>query len=204
MRMVRGTAVLLALGCLTGLSVQGLAGAPAVPALPSETAAVERFLADLEKTPVAYQARRRLEASSAKLNESAWMEAVTGYDPAVGFSYSIVAQGGSERIGRRVLKAVPEAEQENSTSAEWRKGNLSLENYAFDFRGLAGDGMLKLQLVPRSAIRAWSRFGAGDGEIGRSRSHRRTVIEIAVVLGSLGKSLPELFTNRRIDDACRR
>lgn len=98
---------------------------------------------------MAYQARRRLEASSAKLNESAWMEAVTGYDPAVGFSYSIVAQGGSERIGRRVLKAVLEAEQENSTSAEWRKGNLSLENYAFDFGGHAGDGMLKLQLVPR-------------------------------------------------------
>jgi hypothetical protein len=149
--MTRGTAVLLAFGSLTGLFGQGLAGAPApaVPASPSEYVAVERFLADIEKPPVAYQARRRLEASSAKLKESAWMEAVTQYDPAAGLTYSIVAQGGSERIRRRVLDAVLEAEQENATRAEWRKANLSRANYAFDFGGHAGDGMLKMQLTPR-------------------------------------------------------
>jgi hypothetical protein len=149
--MIRRTAVLLALGCLIGLSVQGLAGAaaPAVPASSSEHVAVERFLAGIEKPPVAYRARRRLEASSAKLKESAWMEADTEYDPLKGFTYSIVAQGGSERIGRRVLEAVLEAERENSTRAEWRKGKLSRANYAFDFGGYAGDGMLKMQLTPR-------------------------------------------------------
>lgn len=77
------------------------------------------------------------------------MEAVTHYDPAVGLTYSIVAHGGSERIRRRVLEAVLEKEQENSTRAEWRKGNLSRANYAFDFGGHAGDGMLKMQLTPR-------------------------------------------------------
>ena len=149
--MIRGTAFLIAFGCLIGLSVQGLAGAPApaVPASESEYGAVERFLADLEKPPVAYQARRRLEASSAKLKESAWLEAVTEYDPAVGFTYSIVAEGGSERIRRRVLNAVLETERENSTVAEWRKANLSRANYAFDFGGHAGNGMLKMQLTPR-------------------------------------------------------
>lgn len=149
--MTRRTAVLLAFGSLTGLFGQGLAGAPApaVPASPSEYVAVERFLAGIEKPPVTYQARRRLEASSAKLKESAWMEAVTEYDPATGLTYSIVAQGGSERIRRRVLDAVLEAEQENTTRAEWRKGNLSRANYAFDFGGHAGDGMLKMQLTPR-------------------------------------------------------
>jgi hypothetical protein len=149
--MTRSTAVFLAFGCLVGLSAQGLKGAPApaVPASPSEDGAVERFLADIEKPPVAYQARRRLEASTPKLKESAWMEAVTDYDPAVGLTYSIVAQGGSERIRRRVLKAVLEAEQENFTGSEWRKGNLSHANYTFDFSGHAGDGMLKMQLTPR-------------------------------------------------------
>ena len=149
--MIRGTAVLIAFGCLIGLSVQGLAGAPApaVPASASEYGAVERFLADLEKPPVAYQARRRLDASSAKLKESAWLEAVTEYDPAVGLTYSIVAEGGSERIRRRVLNAVLETERENSTVTEWRKANLSRANYAFDFGGHAGNGMLKMQLTPR-------------------------------------------------------
>lgn len=149
--MTRGTALLIALASLVGLSAPGLVGAPApaVPPSPSESTAVERFLADIEKPPLAYQARRRLEASSAKLKESAWLEAVTQYDPAVGLAYSIVAQGGSERIRRRVLEGVLEAERENSTSVEWRKGNLSHENYAFDFGGHAGDGMLKMQLTPR-------------------------------------------------------
>jgi hypothetical protein len=149
--MLRGTAVLVACGSLIGLSIQGLAGAPAsaVPASPSEYVAVERFLAEIERPPVAYQARRRLEASSAKLKESAWLEALTAFDPAGGFTYSIVAQGGSERIQRRVLKAVLEAETENSTRAEWSKGNLSRTNYEFNFGGHAGDGMLKMQLTPR-------------------------------------------------------
>ena len=149
--MTRGTAVLLAFGSLMGLFGQGLAGAPApaVPASPSEYVAVERFLAGIEKPPVAYQARRRLEASSAKLKESAWMEAITEYDPATGLTYSIVAQGGSERIRRRVLDAVLEAEQETSTRAERHKSTLSRANYTFDFNGHAGDGMLKMQLTPR-------------------------------------------------------
>jgi hypothetical protein len=149
--MVRGSAVVFAFGCLAALSVQSLAGAPepAVPASPSEYAVVERFLADIEKPPVAYHARRRLEASSAKLNESAWMEAVTEYEPATGLTYSIVGQGGSERIQRRVLKAVLEAERESSMRGEWRKSNLSRENYEFNFGGHAGDGMLRMQLMPR-------------------------------------------------------
>src|SRR5262245_14266719 len=87
---------------LVPLFESGLAGAPApAPASAAEYVAVERFLADIEKPPVAYQARRRLEASSAKLNESAWMEAVTAYSPDAGFSYQIAAQGGSERIRKR-------------------------------------------------------------------------------------------------------
>jgi hypothetical protein len=149
--MLRRTAVVVVLGCLTGLFVESLAGAPApaVPASPSEYVAVERFLAQIEKPPVAYQARRRLEASSAKLKESAWMDAVTQYQPATGFTYSIVAHGGSERIRRRVLEAVLEAEQENAARAEWRKANLSRANYEFNFGGHTGDGMLKMQLTPR-------------------------------------------------------
>ena len=68
------------------------------------------------------------------------MEAITEFDPLAGFTYTIVAQGGSERIQRRVLKAVLEAERENTTDAEWRKANLSRANYEFDFGGHAATG----------------------------------------------------------------
>jgi hypothetical protein len=149
--MIRGTALLLAVGCLSALAAERLVGAPAPPvaASPTEAAALERFLADIEKPPVAYEARRRLEAASAKLNESAWLEATTRFDPAAGFTYSIVAEGGSERIRRRVLKAVLETERKSSTGDQLRRGMLSHENYAFDFGGHAADGMLKIQLTPR-------------------------------------------------------
>lgn len=146
--MLRRTAVFLVFASLGALSVDTLARASAVPT-GSEHVAVERFLAEVERPPVAYRAKRRLEASSAKLKESAWMDAVTQYDPLAGFTYSVVAQGGSERIRRRVLDKVLEAEQENSTRAEWRKGNLSRANYEFNFGGHAGDGMLKMELTPR-------------------------------------------------------
>jgi hypothetical protein len=148
--MRRSVSVLLALGCVA-FTVQGMAGASAsaVGTSPSEDDAVERFLAEIEKPPVAYQAHRRLEASSSKLRESAWMEATTDYDPAGGFRYSIVAQGGSERIQRRVLQSVLDAEKESVERGEWRHANLSRANYEFNFGGRTIDGMLKMHLNPR-------------------------------------------------------
>src|SRR5215212_5413766 len=115
--MRRSSAFIVALlGILPILTAPRLAGAPApAPASAAEYVAVERFLSDIEKPPVAYQARRRMEASSSKLNESAWMEATTTYSPERGFQYQIVASGGSERIQNRVLRKVLETERENSS-----------------------------------------------------------------------------------------
>jgi hypothetical protein len=138
----------LAVTLLAGLWVQGLSGA-AANASRFEAVVLERFIDDIERAPVAYQAVRRLEASSAKLNESAWMEAFTEYDPATGFRYRIMGQGGSNRIRNRVLKSVLEAERENSTQYEWRKGALNRDNYSFNFDSRTDDGMIKLQLNPR-------------------------------------------------------
>jgi hypothetical protein len=147
---MRGTQAIL-LAAVMGFGAHALEGrrASAAPASAGEYVAVERFLNTTERPPVAYHARRRLEASSSKLNESAWMEVVTAYEPASGFRYSIVAQGGSERIQRRVLKSVLQAESENSASGQWHRTNLSRANYEFDFGGRTSDGMLRMQLNPR-------------------------------------------------------
>jgi len=155
------SAIFVSLTALLAIGAAGLSGAPApaTPASPTEHFAVERFLSEIEKPPVAYSARRRLEAASTKLNESAWMEAITDFDPEAGFHYSIVAKGGSERIFNRVLKKVLESERETSLLAEWRKGNLSRTNYVFDFGGNTGSGMLRMQLTPR---RRDSRLVAGS------------------------------------------
>ena len=149
--MTRVSAIYGVFTFLIGLSAQGLAGAPgpARPAPASDREAVVRFLSEIEKPPVAYHARRRLEASSPRLKESAWLEATTEYDPVAGFRYAIVAQGGSERIARRVLKRVLDAEKENSVAGEWHKGNLSHANDTFDLGGHDSTDMLRLRLTPR-------------------------------------------------------
>jgi hypothetical protein len=178
---MRRLPVLVSLACLIAFSAQALSGAPAAPApaSPAEQGAVERFLAQLERPPVAYRAWRRLEASSARLNESAWMEAVTQFDPSGGFRYSIVGHGGSRRIVNRVLTKVLESERENCGLEEWRKGSLSHANYTFDFGGYAGRDMLRMQLTPR---RRDSRLVAGSALL------KATSGDLVRVEGRLSKS----------------
>ena len=140
------TSLLLATCYLATFPAQRLIGA-AAEASRAEAGAVERFINDIEKDPIPYQAVRRLEASSAKLNESAWMEAFTEYRREGGFSYRVLSQGGSERILNRALKGVLDAEKENI--AQWRKGALTRENYDIIFESRTPDGLIKVQLNPR-------------------------------------------------------
>jgi hypothetical protein len=175
---MRRIAPVVLFGCLIVLSVKAVSSAPA-PASPAEHNAIERFLSQLGRPPVPYQAWRRLEASSLKLGESAWMEALTEFDAAEGFRYSILRQGGSERIVNRVLKKVLEREKEGSDLEEWRKGSLSHANYMFDFGGQAGSGMLKMRLTPR---RRDSRLVAGSALLTASSG------DLVRVEGRLSKS----------------
>jgi hypothetical protein len=133
------TFFLLVLGCLAAVPAERLSGASAD--------AVQRFIDDIEKEPVPYQAIRRLEASSAKLDESAWMEAFTQYTREGGFSYRVLSEGGSERIRNRALKGVLDGEREST--AQWRKSALTRENYDFNFDSRTAEGLIKVQLNPR-------------------------------------------------------
>jgi hypothetical protein len=140
------TSFVLTLGCLVALPVERLMGA-AAEASRAEAGAVERFINDIEKDPIPYQAVRRLEASSSKLNESAWMEAFTEYTRDGGFTYRVLSQGGSERILNRALKGVLESERENTP--QWRKAALTRENYDMMFDSRTPEGLIKVQLNPR-------------------------------------------------------
>ena len=206
--MNRGIAVLLALSCLTGLSVQGLAGAagPAVPTSPSENVAVEKFLSQVEKPPVAYQ-RAAAPRSVQRKAEGIGV---------AGSCYAIQPDRGPDVFDRRARRVRADSPPRARTRCSKRsrrirrtpngvKGNLSRANYAFDFGGHAGDGMLKMQLTPR---RRDSRLVLGsalaDREIGKPRSCGRPPVEVAVILGALGGRVAHVFANRRRDDAGRR
>ena len=140
------TSLLLAIGCLVAMPAERLAGAAAEEAR-ADAGTVQRFINDIEKEPIPYQAVRRLEASSSKLNESAWLEAFTQYTREGGFSYRVLSKGGSERILNRALMGVLESEKENT--AQWRKGALTSDNYDIIFDSRTADGLIKVQLNPR-------------------------------------------------------
>jgi hypothetical protein len=112
--------------------------------------AVQQFLArDDGQHP--YRATRRLEAENG--DRRAWLEATTEYSPAVGFRYTITAEGGSEQIRGRVLRAMLAGEQEVIARGETAQSALALANYTFLSNGVDADGLANILLSPRRRTR---------------------------------------------------
>jgi hypothetical protein len=110
---------------------------------------LERFLeASAERRPVSYRAVRRLEASSAKLKASGWVEALTEFEPASGLYVRVLAEGGSGRI-RGALKGFLDAERKATQPGTSRKTALTAENYAFQLRAQDANGLVAVRVIPR-------------------------------------------------------
>ena len=107
---------------------------------------IKRFLAQ-EDTQPSYRAVRRLEAENG--SRKGWLEAVTDYAPETGFRYAVTAEGGSEYIRTKVLKAVLDGERDVIAHRETARSSLTLSNYAFQPNGIDGDGLAKVLLSPR-------------------------------------------------------
>ncbi len=133
---------------LLGMALVATVGA-AVPDPADQS--VRQFLAQ-DRTQPTYQAARRLEARNGQL--SAWMEAVTVYSQSAGFRYQITAEGGSDSIRNKVLRAVLEGEREIIALGESARSALARENYTFQPNGIGADGLANVQLTPRRKERA--------------------------------------------------
>src|SRR5262245_19488108 len=134
-------AISLALAMPSAMPLDGAAGTE------PEAVALDDLVARADRPPVQYRALRHLEANSATAR--GWLEAWTEFDPAKGFSYSVVAEGGSGRVRNSVLRAVLNAEKASSEPDECRRGALSVENYQFQAGGPEAYGAIKLLLIPR-------------------------------------------------------
>lgn len=107
---------------------------------------IKQFLAqDDSQRP--YRAVRQLEAENG--SRTGWLEAVTEFSPAAGFQYRISAEGGSEYIRGKVLKAVLEGERDLIARGEGSRSSLVLANYAFQANGIDGEGLANVLLSPR-------------------------------------------------------
>jgi len=116
---------------------------------PAATPIIQLVVARNDPPPRQYRALRRLEAQSDKLGGSAWIEAWTEVDPAAGFRYEIIGEGGSGFVRGRVLRPWLASEKKMWADGAPERASFSLANYAFDDRGLTPDGLACLGVQSR-------------------------------------------------------
>ncbi|HEX2338856.1 MAG TPA: hypothetical protein VHI98_00115 [Vicinamibacterales bacterium] len=140
-------------GVLTVASGVILLAGPALDATPREGAgsaeqsSVDQFLSRRDD-PSSYSAFRRMNAENPGSGRSGWLEAVTDFSPESGFRYEILAEGGSEAIRSKVLRAVLEGEKQ-LVARGIAKSAIAETNYDFRLDGVDSDGLVKVLLSPR-------------------------------------------------------
>jgi hypothetical protein len=106
-----------------------IAASDAPPA--SRSLFIDRFLVRDERPLERYDGRRVMLARNARFKKEAWLEAEVHFDRASGFSYRVVASGGSPLIIRRALIASLEGEAELWRRGEPDRYGLTVDNYEF-------------------------------------------------------------------------
>jgi len=128
-----------ALGLVSCAGVASAQRAPAPSVSPSASVPSEAT------GGAAYQAIRVLVARSTKLNKTGWLEAKTTFRPGYGLTYTVLREGGDQRIRNRVLREVLENEVKMSTPPQARRIAISEANYQ-----IVGDVTGRtLRLAPR-------------------------------------------------------
>jgi hypothetical protein len=107
--------------------------------------AVQRYLE--QESPLSeYRAFRRIEAEG--VGHHGWLEAWTELQGSV-FSYQITAEGGSDRVRKRVLRKILESEREAIANGEAERSALTAENYDFAPSSEQPGGLIKILMKPR-------------------------------------------------------
>src|SRR5262245_11025327 len=83
-------------------------------------AVVQRFLDRRDEPLTSYRALRRLEAHNPRYKKHGWIEVWTTLDARSGFTFEIVAEGGSPYVRDKVLRKALEREAEAHARAETR------------------------------------------------------------------------------------
>jgi hypothetical protein len=123
---------------------------PALLAAPADDS-LDRFLAHDARQPD-YRGTRHLEAQNG--TRRGWIDTTAEYAADTGFRYQITAEGGSEYIRKKVLKAVLDGERAVVTAGEDTRSVLARTNYDFQAKGIDDAGLAHVLLLPRRKERA--------------------------------------------------
>ena len=109
---------------------------------------LQRFLTLDDPAPTSFRVLRHLDTWNRDLKKTAWMDVWTESAPAGGFSYVVVAQGGSGFIRSRVFITSLGTEKKMYKSGEPSRAGLTPENYVFSEGGDA-DGLSSVVVTPQ-------------------------------------------------------
>ncbi len=133
------------------------------------------------------------------------MDVITELSPESGFTFQVVAEGGSEYIRKKVLRPILEGEQEILARGEATRSALTPENYEMVREEPAEDGLVRLFIKPkrqeRTLIDGTLLVREGDADLGPDH---RTACEEPVVLDEARGHHPHLRTRRRHSRAAQR
>jgi hypothetical protein len=160
----------LAIGLLVALA--GLASGQGSPADHSTLPpAIVRFLNNRPESLVRFRAVRHLEATNARFKKHGWIDAVTELSPESGFTFHVVAEGGSDYIRKKVLRPILEGEQDIVARGDAARSALTLDNYDMLREEPAEDGLVRLFVKPkrqeRTLIEGSLLVTEGDGDLVR-------------------------------------
>ena len=116
---------------------------------PAVASVIDRVVARIDPPPQQFRALRRLEAQSDKLGSSAWIEAWTEVEPAKGFNFQIIGEGGSGFVRGHVLRPWLDSEKKMWAAGDPERASFTHENYTFDDRGLTPEGLWRLAVKSR-------------------------------------------------------
>jgi hypothetical protein len=111
--------------------------------------AVARFLNNPAESLTQFRATRHLEATNTRFKKHGWMDVLTELSAETGFTFQVVAEGGSDYIRKKVLRPILEGEREIVASGDAARAALTPENYHMLREEPAEDGLVRLFLTPK-------------------------------------------------------
>jgi hypothetical protein len=109
---------------------------------------LHRFLARGDEPLVSYRGTRHLEGRNERYNMSGWMD-IAAELTADGFHYTVVNEGGSDLIRRRVFRSMLENEEQIFANGDPGRSSITPTNYDLSAAPSAEPGLVKLFARPK-------------------------------------------------------
>lgn len=137
--------------CLIGALVLGLGAVDSTAQQPAVSAAASGQAAApfrVEPPLRSFVVVRRLESRNARHKKEAWLRVRTELREDGSFHYTVLEEGGSEFLRRKVLHEALEKEAQAYRDGRARRASLTPDNYRYT-APVAADGVVRHGLVPR-------------------------------------------------------